>query len=121
MVKKISEINLNTVKEKLYSAVLSDTLDSIGMLNQALNPGIRPIDDTMVLCGWARIGLYFPIYHDDENVWARISSCTNYYRDGVGCRPIFRKYEHSWGNVLSTEAKGKLNEIPFKTWRASIN
>ncbi|MDG1861579.1 MAG: hypothetical protein P8J49_08295, partial [SAR324 cluster bacterium] len=28
----------------------------------------RPLDDSSILCGWARVGLYLPIYHDDELV-----------------------------------------------------
>ena len=52
---------LDEARKNLYSAVLSDTLDSMGLLNQVLEPGIRPIDESKVLCGWARVGLYFPI------------------------------------------------------------
>ena len=58
--------NLENHKQKLYSAVLSDTLDSLGYLNQVLSPGICPLDGSSVLCGWARVGIYFPIYHDNE-------------------------------------------------------
>ena len=47
-------------------------------------------------------------HHDDESLRARITSCTNYYRNGVGLRPIFRKHEHSWRNVFGTKAKGRL-------------
>ena len=60
--------NLEIHKQKLYSAVLSDTLDSLGYLNQVLSLGIRPLDESSVLCGWARVGIYLPIYHDDELV-----------------------------------------------------
>ena len=60
--------NLKFHKQKLYSAVLSDTLDSMGYLNQVLSQGIRPLDDSSVLCGWARVGIYLPIYHDDDFV-----------------------------------------------------
>ena len=36
---------LDEARKNLYSAVLSDTLDSMGLLNQVLEPGIRPIDE----------------------------------------------------------------------------
>ena len=49
--------NLENHKQKLYSAVLSDTLDSLGYLNQVLSPRIRPLDDSSILCGWARVGI----------------------------------------------------------------
>ena len=61
-------MDLEKIRSQLYSAVLSDTLDSLGMLDQVLSPGIKPLDELMVLCGWARVGLYMPIYHDDETV-----------------------------------------------------
>ena len=55
-------------KEKLYSAVIADTLDSMGFHKQVLQPGIFALDPEIKLCGLARVGLYMPIYHDDENV-----------------------------------------------------
>ena len=55
-------------REKLYSAVIADTMDSIGFHKQVLKPGIVALDPSIKLCGLARVGLYMPIYHDDENV-----------------------------------------------------
>ena len=63
-------MNFLELKHTLYSAVLSDTLDSLGYLNQALSSGIRPLDDGMILCGLARVGIYMKIYHDDE-IWEK--------------------------------------------------
>ena len=42
--------------ETLFSAVLSDALDAAGCMGQAMSPGIRPLDDTLRLCGRARTG-----------------------------------------------------------------
>ena len=50
------------ITSQLYSAVLSDTLDSMGHAAQAMRPFIRPLDDEAVLFGRARTGLYMPIY-----------------------------------------------------------
>ena len=50
------------ITSQLYSAVLSDTLDSMGHAAQAMRPFIRPLDDDAVLFGRARTGLYMPIY-----------------------------------------------------------
>ncbi len=44
--------------EKLYAAVLSDALDAVGCTTQAMDPRIRPLDDTLRLCGRARTGVY---------------------------------------------------------------
>ena len=31
-------------------------------------PGIRALDPSLVLCGLARVGLYMPVYHANEEV-----------------------------------------------------
>jgi regulator of RNase E activity RraA len=60
---------LKQVRDKLYVAVISDVLDSLGLMNQAMSPGIRPLDDGKVLVGYARTGLYHDVYEvkDGEN------------------------------------------------------
>ena len=62
----VSDEILDQARNKLYTAVISDTLDGMGILSQALPPGVRPLDESLVLCGRARTGLYMPVYHDDE-------------------------------------------------------
>jgi regulator of RNase E activity RraA len=44
--------------ETLYAAVLSDALDAVGITDQAMRPNIRPLDDSLKLCGRARTGVY---------------------------------------------------------------
>jgi 4-hydroxy-4-methyl-2-oxoglutarate aldolase len=51
------------ITARLYTAVLSDTLDSIGLTHGAMKPFVRPLDDRLVLFGPARTGLYMPRYH----------------------------------------------------------
>ena len=51
-----------TILKTLNTAVLSDTLDSLGLMQQAMKPFIRPLDDTLQLIGRARTGLYMPVY-----------------------------------------------------------
>jgi 4-hydroxy-4-methyl-2-oxoglutarate aldolase len=56
--------------QPLNAAVLSDTLDSVGLMQQAMRPFMRPLDDTLQLIGRARTGLYMPVYaapRDGEN------------------------------------------------------
>jgi regulator of RNase E activity RraA len=50
-------------REKLFTAVLSDVLDAAGQRSQAMRPGIRPLDDSLVMVGRARTGLYMDVYH----------------------------------------------------------
>lgn len=50
------------VARTLYSAVLSDVMDSLGLMSQAMRPFVRPLDEALVLFGRARTGLYMPRY-----------------------------------------------------------
>ena len=95
-------------KEKLYSAVLADTMDSLGFRNQALQPGITALDPNIKLCGFARVGLYMPIYHDDENTIvyeheiALIDSLKQNEVAVLSCNG--NKNIAPWGELLSTRA-----------------
>lgn len=51
---------------QLYCAVLSDVLDTLGRREQAMRPFIRPLDETSVLYGRARTGLYANTYQVPE-------------------------------------------------------
>lgn len=59
---------LATCRAELYAAVVSDTLDAMGLRNQVVAPGLRPVAEGMTICGHARTGIYMPIYHDDDTV-----------------------------------------------------
>ena len=48
--------------QSLNAAVLSDTLDSVQLMQQAMKPFMRPLDDTLQLIGRARTGVYMPVY-----------------------------------------------------------
>ena len=50
------------IVSKLYSAVLSDVLDAAGYMRQAMRPFVRPLDDSLVLFGRVRTGLYANSY-----------------------------------------------------------
>lgn len=52
-----------SVRERLFTAVLSDVLDAAGRRSQAMRPGVRPLDDSLVMVGRARTGLYADVYH----------------------------------------------------------
>jgi len=56
----------------LSAAVLSDTLDSLGLMQQAMRPFMRPLDDVLQLIGRARTGLYMPVFEHraGENPYA---------------------------------------------------
>ena len=56
------DIDFLALKGQLYSAVLSDTLDSFGFKNRAMHPYVRPLDDSLVMFGRARTGMYMNTY-----------------------------------------------------------
>ena len=64
----MNSLDLCTLGE-LNAAVLSDVLDSLGLMNQAMKPFMRPLDDDLKLIGRARTGLYMPVYEHfaDQN------------------------------------------------------
>ncbi len=49
---------IEELRRLLYTAVLSDVLDSFGLMHQAMRPFIRPLDDSLPLFGRARTGRY---------------------------------------------------------------
>jgi regulator of RNase E activity RraA len=46
------------LRRLLYTPVLSDVLDSFGLMRQALRPFVRPLDESLVLIGRVRTGRY---------------------------------------------------------------
>ena len=51
------------IAARLCGAALSDVLDSIDLMTQAMRPFVRPLDDGLALFGRARTGLYMPRHH----------------------------------------------------------
>lgn len=56
----LASLDFQALSKVLYSAVLSDVLDSLGYTEQAMRPFIRPLDDDAVTFGPARTGLFMP-------------------------------------------------------------
>jgi regulator of RNase E activity RraA len=57
---------VHLTRERLYSAVLSDTLDELGLLHQIMASNVRPLNEQQVLCGRARTGDYKDVYHSED-------------------------------------------------------
>jgi 4-hydroxy-4-methyl-2-oxoglutarate aldolase len=102
---------LKAIRTKLYVAVVSDVLDSLGHTNQAMAARIRPLDDSLVLAGYARTGLYQDIYHvaKGENPYElEIALIDDLDTDDV---PIFACGASGriapWGELLSTASRAR--------------
>jgi 4-hydroxy-4-methyl-2-oxoglutarate aldolase len=50
--------SLPDIRRHLFTAVLSDCLDSVGLRRQALPSRIRPLDEALVMCGRARTATF---------------------------------------------------------------
>lgn len=92
-------------RARLNSAAIADSLDSLGFHRQVLTPGIKALDPALPLCGLARVGIYMPIYHDDEqmNVYEHeIALVDSLQKDDVPvivCHGLQRI--SPWGELLS--------------------
>lgn len=59
---------LDDIKSVLFSSVLSDCLDQLGVMKQALPARIRPLDIASVMVGRARTAAFMEVYHVAEGV-----------------------------------------------------
>ena len=102
---------LHEVRRSLYTAVLSDVLDELGLRDQAMRPSIRPLDEDLVLAGFARTGLYREVFHvaADENPYElEIALVDDLKPDDVavfGCCGSRRIAP--WGELLSTASRAR--------------
>jgi 4-hydroxy-4-methyl-2-oxoglutarate aldolase len=102
---------LSEIRSLLYTAVLSDVLDELGYRAQAMPPAIRPLDETLVMAGFARTGLYREIYRvvPDENPYElEMALIDDLRRDDVavfGCGGSNRIAP--WGELLTTASRAR--------------
>jgi 4-hydroxy-4-methyl-2-oxoglutarate aldolase len=54
---------LAKARKHLFVSVVSDTLDHLGYMNQALAPNVRPLDESLSFLGRARTGMYREMFH----------------------------------------------------------
>ncbi len=103
--------DLATIRERLFSSVISDCLDAAGEREQAMRAGIRPLDESLVLCGRARTALYMDVYEapEGENPYElEIRLLDDLKPDEV---PVFACGSSGriapWGELLSTAARAR--------------
>lgn len=95
----------------LYSAVLSDALDAIGVWHQAMSPKIRPLDESLKLCGRARTGQYMevPFVTEGANPYELEIAIVDDLKPGdvamFSCGGSSRIAP--WGSLLSTATRAR--------------
>lgn len=96
--------------QALSSSILSDVMDSLGLVRRAMRPFVRPVDDGKVLVGRARTGLYMPAYgvRDGENPYeveiALVDDLQPQEVIVLACSGPTERIA-PWGELLSTAAQ----------------
>ncbi len=103
--------NLDELRTKLFTSVLSDCLDSVGERDQALPSRIRPLDDDLVMVGRARTAAFMEVYHHepDTNPYELEIALVDSLQPGE--IPVFACSNPArvapWGELLSTAARAR--------------
>jgi regulator of RNase E activity RraA len=107
----MTSVSLDTMREKLFVSVLSDCLDSVGLMHQALPSRIRPLDEERVMVGRARTAGFMEVYHHEPGTnpyELEIELIDSLQKDEI---PVFACSNPArvapWGELLSTAAKAR--------------
>ena len=96
--------------QDLSAPILSDVMDSLGLMSQAMRPFVRPLDENAVLVGRARTGLYMPVYEarPGDNPYEVEIALVDDLKPGevvvLACNGPTERIA-PWGELLSTAAK----------------
>lgn len=100
---------LAELRTRLFASLLSDVMDALGHMNQAMPPHIRPLDDASVMVGRARTALFMDVYDvkEGENPYENeIALIDSLLPDQI---PVFSCGKTGriapWGELLSTASK----------------
>ena len=100
---------LNILRERLYTAVVSDVLDRQGLLDQAMSARIRPLEPRMRLVGRAHTVLTADIYQRPENPYEKEIASVDSLKPGDVMVAATNGSERTclWGELLSTAARAR--------------
>lgn len=96
-------------EKNLYTAVVSDSLDQLGMRHQAMREYLRPVHPKCKFAGWARTIACSDIYHFPEDPYSVEIEAVDSLLPGeaavVGTQSSLRNAP--WGELLSTASKAR--------------
>lgn len=97
------------IEQKLYTAVLCDSLDAVGLRDQAMREYLRPVHSHCVLAGWARTIQCEDVFELHENPYDKeIDAVDSILPDEVVVVSTNRSIRNApWGELLSTAAKAR--------------
>jgi 4-hydroxy-4-methyl-2-oxoglutarate aldolase len=96
-------------ERNLYTAVVSDSLDQLGVRGQAMREYLRPIHSGSICAGWARTIACSDIYHIPPDPYDIEIAAIDSFLPGevavVGTQKSARNAP--WGELLSTAARAR--------------
>ncbi|NLT94907.1 MAG: RraA family protein [Clostridia bacterium] len=97
------------MRQKLYSAVISDILDDLGYRNQVMEENIRPIHEDFVIVGKAKTCLAVDVYKEYTNPYdIEIKAIDSLKENEVFVASTNKSPRISlWGELLSTASKAR--------------
>lgn len=97
------------VEQNLYTAVVSDSLDQLGVRHQAMREYLRPAHKLCKFAGWARTIACSDVYHVVDDPYAMEIEAIDSLLPGeaavIGTQSSTRNAP--WGELLSTAAKAR--------------
>jgi regulator of RNase E activity RraA len=99
-------LDWNELKAQLYTAVIADILDDLGLREQVMEPALRPLDPDTVLAGLARTMLAVPEFEIPARPYQNQIAATDTLRPGdVVVAHVSRITASAfWGELFSTAA-----------------
>jgi 4-hydroxy-4-methyl-2-oxoglutarate aldolase len=102
-----TSITLPMMRESLYSAVVADALDSVGLRNQSPRVPLRPYTGEHLLVGRCRTTLWADMFHADPRPYElelkAVDACQ--LDDVLICAAGGSMHSALWGELLSTASK----------------
>jgi regulator of RNase E activity RraA len=105
----MSAENLDEVRRTLFTSLLSDCLDAVGVMDQALPARVRPLDEVSVMVGRARTAAFMEVYHHEagSNPYELEIALIDSLQPGEV--PVFACSNPArvapWGELLTTAAR----------------
>jgi len=94
------------LEKDLYTAVVSDALDDLGLRDRAMGDHLRPVGPKVKFAGWARTICCMDTYHVDDNPYEAEIAAIDSILPGevVIVSTGGSKRNAPWGELLSTAA-----------------
>jgi 4-hydroxy-4-methyl-2-oxoglutarate aldolase len=102
-------ITLEMMRQSLYSAVVCDALDAMGLRNQSPRVPLRPLTVPGVLVGRCKTTLWADMFHEDPKPYElellAVDSCRS--DDLIIAAAGGSQHSGVWGELLSTAARNR--------------